>query len=272
MVELLLADIGNLIEKVRTKPSMLTASRPEFHQHYWQNSFDLETHLKNFLDIDTDTLKTRLEKSREIMSELGESHFDWDYAKEFYENHVGENYILELGAWHLESYDYIGKMTTLIADFAEGSVLDFGGGIGTHTIAAALCPQVTEVKYIDINPINCKFVAYRIEQLGLSNKVKVCSELNDFNSFDTIMCFDVVEHLLNPDQQLIEFKQMLNKEGKLLINWFFHKGFNNEFPFHLDDPHLVKQFFITLQSNFLELFHPLLISTRCYQKVDGTII
>jgi hypothetical protein len=53
-----------------------------------------------------------------------------------------------------------------------------------------------------------------------------------------------------------------------LINWYFFKGFNGEFPFHLDDPQKVEQFFQVLQSCFLEVFHPYFITARCYRKWD----
>lgn len=61
-------------------------------------------------------------------------------------------------------------MLQLIADCAQGRVLDFGGGIGTHTLGAALCPQVEQVIYYDINPINRDFVQYRAEKMGLGEK------------------------------------------------------------------------------------------------------
>lgn len=244
---------------------VLTAPQPEFHQAYWENSFDLENHLQEFLQMDKETLQTKLRESRQALAELGK-HFDWELVNEFYRDQVGTTYILELGAWHLESFDYIGDMVKLIADFAQGTVLDFGGGIGTHSIAAALCPNVKEVIYLDLNPLNCQFVSHRVEKLGLSHKIKIASILEDHDSFDTIMCFDVMEHLPNPSTQLIEFHQLLSDKGKLLINWYFSKGFNQEFPFHLDDSAMVAEFFKTLQSNFLEVFHPHLITTRCYQK------
>jgi 2-polyprenyl-3-methyl-5-hydroxy-6-metoxy-1,4-benzoquinol methylase len=244
---------------------VLSAPQAEFHQAYWQNSFDLETHLQEFLQLDKETLQTKLRESRQTLANLGK-HFDWELVNEFYRDQVGTNYILELGAWHLESFDYIGDMVKLIADFAQGNVLDFGGGIGTHAIAAALCPNVKQVNYLDLNPLNCEFVAYRVEKLGLSSKIRVESVGETHNSFDTIMCFDVMEHLPNPSSQLREFHRLLNNEGKLLINWYFHQGFNQEFPFHLDDPVMVTDFFKTLQSHFLEVFHPHLITTRCYQK------
>lgn len=145
-------------------------------------------------------------------------------------------------------------------------MLDFGGGIGTHRIAAALCPNVTEVIYCDINPINCQFVKYRLASMGLSEKVVVFSEISPEEKFDIIMSFDVMEHLPDPSQQLLKFHKMLSEQGKMIINWYFFQGFNQEFPFHLDDPKIINQFYQTLQSNFLENFHPYLITTRCYQK------
>jgi len=44
-----------------------------------------------------------------------------------------------------------------------------------------------------------------------------------------------MEHLLNPSQQLMDFRQRLAPSGKIILNWYFFKGFNQEFPFHLED-------------------------------------
>jgi hypothetical protein len=49
------------------------------------------------------------------------------------------------------------------------------------------------------------------------------------------------------------------------MNWYFFQGFNGEHPFHFDDPQLVERFFLTLQRDFLEVFHPWLITTRTYR-------
>ena len=49
-----------------------------------------------------------------------------------------------------------------------------------------------------------------------------------------------------------------------LLNWYFFKGFNNEYPFHFDDPAMVEEFFRTLQDLYLERFHPHLITARTY--------
>ena len=61
---------------------------------------------------------------------------------------------------------------------------------------------------------------------------------------------------------------MLAPQGKLIINWYFFKGFNQEYPFHIDDTDIVEHFFKTLQHNFLEVFHPYFITSRCYRKMQ----
>lgn len=157
-------------------------------------------------------------------------------------------------------------MLRLIADYAQGRVLDFGGGIGTHALGAALCPQVDQVIYYDINAINRDFVQHRSEKMGLDKKIVFALEMPAKDKFDPILCFDVLEHVLDPSQQLLQFYQALNSEGKMIVNWYLFKGFNQEYSFHLDDPKVVEIFFHTLQSHFLEVFHPYLITTRCYRK------
>jgi 2-polyprenyl-3-methyl-5-hydroxy-6-metoxy-1,4-benzoquinol methylase len=245
---------------------MSSVPTPSFLNAYWQDAFSLEQHLQEFLHLDAETLQAKLQASRQELAELGHRDFDWEKASAFYRDQVQDVYLFELGIWHLESKDYIGGTLRLIATQAQGRVLDFGGGIGTHAIAAALCPQVTQVVYSDINPVNRDFVQYRAAQMGLEHKLICALEVSPEEKFDTIMCFDVLEHLPNPSQQLLEFHKFLSPQGKMILNWYFFKGFNQEYPFHLDDPETLDTFFRTLQQNFLEVFHPYLLTARCYRK------
>ncbi|NJO21350.1 MAG: class I SAM-dependent methyltransferase [Spirulinaceae cyanobacterium RM2_2_10] len=179
---------------------------------------------------------------------------------------VGEVYLLELSAWHLSSRDYIGDTLRLVGDQAQGRVLDFGGGIGTHTLGAALSPQVQAVVFCDLNPLHREFVTYRAAQLNLTDKITCCEAIAPDESFDTILCFDLLEHLPDPSRQLLAFHNALTPAGKIILNWYFSKGFDQEFPFHLDDPVKVDEFFCTLQHHFLEVFQPYYITARCYRQ------
>lgn len=245
---------------------MTTIPTPSFLSGYWQDAFQLKQHLQEFLHLDAQTIENRLATGMQEMAELGHKDFDWEQATAFYREKVQEIYLFELGSWHLVSHDYIGDTLRLVTHYAQGRVLDFGGGIGTHAIGAALSPNVNQVVYVDINPINRDFVEFRSKQLGLDKKIVLSGEIPDLEVFDTIVCFDVLEHLPDPVEQLLMFHESLDHGGKIILNWCFFKGFNQEFPFHHDDPQLLNRFFQTLQTKFIEVFHPYLINARCYQK------
>ena len=186
----------------------------------------------------------------------------------FYEDQVGHGHLLELAAWHLESVNYIADTLRLQERFARGVVLDFGGGIGTHALAAAALEGVDRVWYVDLNPRNRDFVASRARTLGLEDRLHCVRDLSDPAlpaRFDTIICLDVLEHLPDPAAQLEIFAARMNHEAVALFNWYFFQGFAKEYPFHLDDPALVDALFRLLQSRFLEVFHPHLITTRAYR-------
>jgi len=76
-----------------------------------------------------------------------------------------------------------------------------------------------------------------------------------------------LEHLADPASQINNFSKFMDSNSIALFNWYFYKGDKNEYPFHIDDIQIVEKFFETLQSNFLEVFHPILITTRAYKKI-----
>ena len=147
-------------------------------------------------------------------------------------------------------------------------VLDFGGGIGTHALANAMSNKVEHVFFVDINQTNRDFVEFRAKKLGVGNKLTFCKTIEEtkISRFDTIICLDVLEHLSDPAFQLDTFHEIMDHNSIGLFNWYFYKGENNEYPFHIDDEQIVEQFFKTLQSKFVEVFHPILITTRSYKK------
>lgn len=230
-----------------------------------QDAFGLGQHLQAFLRLKPGALATHLQTGQQDLAQLGRRDFRWETATDFYRDKVGSAYLFELAAWHLQSREYIADTLRLTVDQARGAVLDFGGGIGTHALAAALCPQVKQVIFWDLNPVHCEFVQFRAQQLGLLDKLVIPGALNPDSTFDTILCFDVMEHLSDPSAQLHRFHEMLSASGRLILNWYFFRGFADEFPFHLEDLEKIECFFRTLQNKFLEVFHPYLITTRCYR-------
>ena len=192
-----------------------------------------------------------------------------DDVSDFYTEIVGDRHVADLAAWHITSKEYIADTLKLQQRFSRDLVLDFGGGIGTHALANAMSSKVEHVFFVDINETNRKFVEYRARELGVEKKLTFCKTINDaqISKFDTIVCLDVLEHLADPASQIKIFYENMDFNSIALFNWYFYKGEKNEYPFHIDDDQVVEKFFKTLQSNFLEVFHPLLITTRAYKKI-----
>jgi hypothetical protein len=232
------------------------------------DGFDLRIQLSRYLALAPEELEQRLPRSTAELAALHPGSFNPEQASRFYEDTVGTGHLLELAAWHLGSADYIADTLRLQERFACGQVLDFGGGIGSHALAAAALPAVERVWFVDLNPHNRAFVGARAAELGLSHKLGCYRDMGDPalpQSFDTVVCLDVLEHLPDPAGQLEQFASRMGAEAIALLNWYFFQGFEGEYPFHIDDPVLVEAFFRTLQRRFLEVFHPFLITTRAYR-------
>jgi len=190
-------------------------------------------------------------------------------VSDFYSEIVGDGHVADLAAWHFTSKDYIVDTLKLQQTFSRDLVLDFGGGIGTHALANAMSSKVEQVFFVDINETNRNFVEYRAKELGVDKKLTFSETIKDtqISKFDTIVCLDVLEHLADPASQIKIFNEIMDSNSIALLNWYFYKGDKNEYPFHIDDSQIVERFFKTLQSNFIEVFHPILITSRAYMKI-----
>tara|TARA_B100001250_G_C19618086_1_gene708069 strand:- start:185 stop:928 length:744 start_codon:yes stop_codon:yes gene_type:complete len=236
---------------------------------FLKTGFNIKAHLKKFLNLSLEELDNRLTHGLEDMASLHPGSFKPDEANDFYESKVGNSHLVELAAWHLASSEYIADTLRLQEMFAYGQVLDFGGGIGSHALAAASLKDVEHVYFVDLNPQNRDFVAQRAKYLGLEEVLSVHRDIESTGNakFDTLVCLDVLEHIPDPSNQLLIFLEHLKPNSVSLLNWYFYKGKNGEYPFHFDDEEMIAKFFNTLQSNFIEVFHPFLITTRAYKPI-----
>jgi len=237
-------------------------------KEFIDNAFNLKSHLMEYLSIKECDLDGFLANAKMNLANLhpGDSLSE---VSDFYTEIVGDRHIADLAAWHITSKDYIADTLKLQQRFSRDLVLDFGGGIGTHALANAMSSKVEHVFFVDINETNRNFVAYRAKKLGVEKKLTFCKIIQDtqISKFDTIVCLDVLEHLADPASQIEIFNELMDPNSIALLNWYFFKGEKNEYPFHIDDHEVVEKFFMALQSIFLEVFHPILITTRAYKKI-----
>jgi len=235
---------------------------------FLDDAFNLKSHLMEFLSIKECDLDDFLDNAKINLANLhpGDALSE---VSDFYTEIVGDRHVADLAAWHITSKDYIADTLKLQQKFSRDLVLDFGGGIGTHALANAMSSKVEHVFFVDINKTNRNFVEYRAKKLGVEKKLTFCKTIKDtqITKFDTIVCLDVLEHLADPASQIKIFNEFMDSKSIALFNWYFYKGEKNEYPFHIDDLQVVEKFFNTLQSTFLEVFHPILITTRAYKKI-----
>ena len=237
-------------------------------KEFLDNAFNLKSHLIEYLSIKECDLDGFLANAKMNLANSHPGDYLGDVA-DFYADIVGDRHIADLAAWHITSKDYIADTIKLQQRFSRDLVLDFGGGIGTHALANAMSSKVKHVFFVDINETNRNFVEYRAKELGVEKKLTFCKTIKDtqISKFDTIICLDVLEHLSSPASQIEIFNEIMDSNSVALFNWYFYKGEKNEYPFHIDDSQIIDRFFKTLQSNFLEVFHPILITTRAYKKI-----
>jgi len=235
---------------------------------FLNNAFNLKSHLMEYLSIKECDLDAFLANAKMNLANLHPGD-TLSNVSDFYTEIVGDRHIADLAAWHITSKDYIADTLKLQQIFSRDLVLDFGGGIGTHALANAMSSKVEHVFFVDINETNRNFVEYRAKKLGVEKKLTFCKTIKDSKilKFDTIICLDVLEHLADPSSQIEIFNEIMDTNSIALFNWYFYKGEENEYPFHVDDVKVVEKFFKTLQSNYLEIFHPILITTRAYKKI-----
>ena len=237
-------------------------------EEFLDNAFNLKLHLMEFFSIKESDLDGYLADAKINLANLhpGDALRN---VSDFYTEIVGDRHVADLAAWHITSKNYISDTLKLQQKYSRDLVLDFGGGIGTHALANAMSSKVDHVFFVDINETNRNFVEFRAQKLGVEKKLTFCKSIKDTQKakFDTIVCLDVLEHLADPASQIQVFSEIMDFDSIALLNWYFYKGEKNEYPFHIDDSKVIENFFKKLQSNFLEVFHPILITTRAYKKV-----
>lgn len=99
------------------------------------------------------------------------------------------------------------------------AILDLGCGMGGLSIS--LVKKGYNVVALDLNKDYCKITKLRGHRYGID--MKMVNSLGEFmpfknESFDIVLCFDVLEHVKNPWLVLREIHRVLKLGGKVFVN------------------------------------------------------
>lgn len=148
------------------------------------------------------------------------------------------NYIFELMEYH--STDAKQRLSNVVLDFCKNNnlhdILDFGAGICQDSIIASNNNLVASAA--DIPGKTFDFGKWRIKKHNVSVKIiDIHDEAPLNNDYDSITCFEVLQHTVNPEKILLHLKDHLKPQGMLFITARFRNNYSlalkhNE---HLED-------------------------------------
>ena len=133
------------------------------------------------------------------------SHID----ETFYENGLMLNPNIKPEQWYIKSKDDDVRRFNKLKKFLKNKkVLDFGCGAGGFI---ELASSISDAFGIEKNKIMTDYIK--------SKNLKVYSDISEVENqkFDVITMFHVLEHIKNPQNILDELKNILNKNGKIII-------------------------------------------------------
>ena len=158
-----------------------------------------------------------------------------DEVNRFYRETDSYVYDLVVARCHPRANDVQDAVITRIGRLGPArSVLLFGDGIGTDSIAIARAGH--RVTYFDLPGLTSGFARFRFEREHLPTPVVVLEDQADipFETFDAVVCTEVLEHVPDPPAVMRALHSALRHGGIALITESF-ESIGEEFPSHLPE-------------------------------------
>ena len=125
-----------------------------------------------------------------------------------------ENYLFDLAR-----YDYFFQTwRERVPRLCRGRILDYGGGIGDMIIRCAE-GGLNDLTYYDLEGKTMNFAKWRFAKRRIKVRTIKASDREDRleGKYDSILCFDVLEHVTEPLKHAERLLKHLSKNGKLFI-------------------------------------------------------
>lgn len=156
--------------------------------------------------------------------------------EEFYKNTYA--FIFELIVSHCNEYSKVidSRVVEAINDFAQDhdqlNILCLGDGIGSDSLRFARMNY--NVTYFEFDGFSSNFAKYRFERLALNKKIKIVNTLEKIpkNSYDVVICREVLEHVENPNLVICNIWEYLKCDGVAIVTESFNRV-EESFPTHL---------------------------------------
>lgn len=126
------------------------------------------------------------------------SHGKWG---RFYSQYIGSPEYFSLSP---QSFSFYKRLLPLLSEYARGRTLD--AGAGDMSCAFLLKPRVQEYISMDIEPHNRETIQGDIQAMQFADQ-----------SFDTVFCCMVLEHVPYPDRAVQEMSRILRANGCVIL-------------------------------------------------------
>jgi len=191
----------------------------------------LEIDLNSILDTynsiykNTESLmKFKYLSNIEFKKKFPDENYDPKSLTDYYSK--SENLLFELTEYHSTSArrNMTREVIKHLKSFISRNVLDFGCGIADDSIN--ILKNKIECTLCEIDGKTFDYAKWRIKKRKLKadfiniNKINSLTKLKE-NSFDSILCFEVLMHLPNPSDTLNVFSKILKKDGYLFLTYRF---------------------------------------------------
>lgn len=105
------------------------------------------------------------------------------------------------------------ELWELINNTRNKECLDFGSGVGTHSIA--LCENENKVTMLDVPGPLSEFAMERMRRRGFDYTFLEANEPLSEDTFDVVLCSDVLEHVYSPVEDFCRIERSLKAGGML---------------------------------------------------------
>ena len=171
-----------------------------YHRFYlgikWDKS--LIEDLSEYFGLTEKEVVSYLKKGRKLNADLWKMSDpkDEEEIRKFYS--FTPYYIFSLAFWHMQKYqrDFRGQ----VVKYARGDVLDYGAGIGDLSIDFS--KKGLNVRYADLKGKSFEFANWLFKKHGFDIKMIDLDKEALTQEYDTVVCVDVIEHVVNPQDLL----------------------------------------------------------------------